>query len=95
MDDGGGEGVEDGKFVNCFVLGLGRALGACCSAGFPECVFYGFVGCEECAGCLLTSSVSTDIYMLSHWYSRGIWGIYAEERDIQAGIVDSTTLQTP
>lgn len=51
MDDGGGEGVEDGEFVDCFVLGLGGALGACCCAGFAECVFYGFVGCEECAGC--------------------------------------------
>ena len=59
MDDGGGERVEDREFVDCFVLGLRGALGARCCAGFAESVFYGFVGCEERAGCLSPLSIST------------------------------------
>lgn len=62
MDDGGGEGVEDGVFVDCFVLGLGGALGAGCRARFAECVFYGFIGCEECASCLSPVSISTYVH---------------------------------
>lgn len=67
MDDRGGEGMEDWEFVDCFVLRLGGASGACCGASFAESVFYGFVGCEECAGCMF-SSVSTNIHvrMCSH-----------------------------
>lgn len=62
MDYGSREGVENGEFVDCFVLGLRGTLGAGRCADFAEGVFYGFVGCEECTGCLSPLSISTHVH---------------------------------